>query len=82
MNGTGSRAHEGLDPANTCMHDWKSSVATGFWVCPERRKQENYVATPNKTSWRGFASTEEIAQFLSRSVSTVRSSGLAAKQPS
>jgi hypothetical protein len=57
----------------------KLSAATGFWVC---LGEGNYVAPPNKTNWRGLASTEEIAQFLSRSFSTARSSGLAVKQPS
>jgi hypothetical protein len=64
------------------MHDCKAFGRDWLLGVPGEKKQENYVATPNKTSWRDFVSTEEIAQFLSRSVSTVRSSGSTVKQPS
>jgi hypothetical protein len=79
MNGTGSRARKGLDPANKCMHDWKTFGRDWLLGLPRRGRLRS---PPNITNWRGSASTEEIAQFLSRSFSTVRSSGSTVKQPS
>jgi hypothetical protein len=52
------------------------------WVCPEEKKTRKLRSPPNITSWRDFVSVEEIVQFLSRSFSTVRSSGSTVKQPS
>jgi len=79
MNGTGSRARKGLDPANKCMHDWKTFGREWLLGLPRRGKLRS---PPNITSWRDFVSAEEIAQFLSQSFSTVRSSGSTVKQPS
>jgi hypothetical protein len=82
MNGTGSRAREGLDPANMCMHDWKTFGRDWLLGLPGEKKTRKLLSPPNITSWRGIASAEEIALFLSRSVSTGRSSGSTVKQPS
>lgn len=60
----------------------KLSVATGFWVW---RREETYVgklrSPVNITSWREFDPTGKIAEFRSRSFSSVRSSGSGVKQP-
>jgi hypothetical protein len=82
MNGTGSRACKGLDPANKCMHDWKTFGCDWLLSVPGEKKTKKLRSPPNITSWRDFVSAEEIAQFLSRSFSSVRSSGSTVKQPS
>jgi hypothetical protein len=82
MNGTGSRARKGLDPENKCMHDCKTFGRDWLLGLPGEKKTRKLRSPPNITSWRDFVSAEEIAQFLSRSFSTVRSSGSTVRQPS
>ena len=82
MNGTGSRAREGLDPANIRMHDWKTFGRDWLLDLPGEKKTRKLRSPPNITSWHHFVSTEEIAQFRSRSFSTARSSGSTVKQTS
>src|SRR4029077_19585475 len=65
-----------------CMHDWKTFGRDWLLGLPGEKKTRKLRSPPNITSWRGIASAEEIAQFLSRSVSTGRSSGSTVKQPS
>jgi hypothetical protein len=44
MNGTGSRARKGLDPANKCMHDWKTFGRDWLLGLPGEKKTRKLVA--------------------------------------